>query len=94
MANEKPDRLALDAAKAKAAGLSYGKWRAMQPVKETADEIPKNMKKCLYCEKAFVPKKGNQKYCCIYCQKEATKDRLRAQKAEWMRNSRQKKLGK
>ena len=84
------DKLSQDAAKAKASGLSYGRWKALQPVpvKKMEVKIPDNTKKCLYCGKAFVPHKGNQKFCEAYCQKEAAKERVREMKAEWMRKKR------
>lgn len=69
---QKIDKLAQEVAMALAAGMSYGKWKAMQdPVK---CEKPKDCELvvCKYCGKQFKPKvKKRQIYCDIYCQKKA-----------------------
>lgn len=91
MAKKKePDKLAQDAAAALAAGMSYGKWKAMQdnPVAvKKKDETPENWKICPHCGKPFKPRpKTRQIYCELYCQqaaqsiKRSEKNRERQQK--------------
>lgn len=79
------DNLAKDAAAALAAGMSYGKWKAMQDsVKiEKKDETPENWLICQYCGKPFKPKTRRlQKYCQAYCQNEAYKEKYREKDRE------------
>lgn len=75
------DRLAVDAAAAKAAGLSYGKWRLQRWLRGDIEKIivpekPKGMKTCPWCGTLFKPKKGRQ-YCDFNCQRAAQEDRMR-----------------
>ena len=61
------DSLTKNAIEAKQAGMSYGKWKAMQPQQEKQDEkIPDGWIKCLHCGKPFKPT-PNQKFCEYYC---------------------------
>ena len=80
MAKKKqPDKLAQDAAAAKAANMSYGNWKAMQtnPVK-TKNEIPDGWRVCQYCGKPYKPKtKRPQLYCEAYCGNLARRERER-----------------
>lgn len=88
MANEKPDKLSQEVSMAIAAGMSYGKWKASQPVvqpvavdkMETADGKPKKTLVCPHCKKVFVPNMGNQRFCEPFCQKEDYKERQRKEK--------------
>lgn len=86
------DRLARNAMLAKQAGMSYGKWKAMQETiqikkKESPEE---DMKVCPYCGKKFKPKSKKQKYCDITCQqqhwyennKERLNERIREKRKE------------
>lgn len=77
--NKEPDNLAQDAAAARAAGMSYGKWKGLQtPAKIEKKEIPEGWKRCAYCGKPFKPKsKQNQKYCESYCGQRARAERDR-----------------
>lgn len=71
------DNLAKDAAAALAAGMSYGRYKAMQgePKKVvTVEGLPKGWKRCLWCNTPFKPTK-DQKYCELFCQKAAQRDR-------------------
>lgn len=72
MAKKKRDRLAEDAAKAKAAGMSYGKWKALQPPDEP--EKPKKIvieNTCQFCGKKFYQNDNRQrKYCSPECKYE------------------------
>lgn len=83
------DKLAQDAAAALAAGMSYGKWKAMQdPVKiekPNPDEIPEGYKICEWCKKPYKPTSRRlQKYCDYYCQHEAYKEKEREKKRRYM----------
>lgn len=76
---KEPDKLAQDAASAKAANMSYGNWKAMQtnPVK-TKSEIPDGWLVCQYCGKPYKPTtKRRQLYCEAYCGKQAHRERER-----------------
>ena len=70
MARKKPDKLAQDVSKAIAAGMSYGKWKAMQPLVTTEKELPEGWKICPQCGKRFKSSQG-KKYCEEYCRKMA-----------------------
>lgn len=59
------DKLIKEAAEAKAAGLSYGKWKALQPEPEPV-VVPEGMTACAYCGKLF-PTHRNKKYCDSVC---------------------------
>ena len=76
MAKREMDNLAKDAAAALAAGMSYGKWKAMQdPVKiEREPGLPTGWKRCRWCNEPFVAK-PKQQYCGVYCQKTAQRER-------------------
>ena len=82
MDKREPDQLAKDAAAARAAGMSYGKWKALQGERpETKKEIPEGWRICVYCGKPFKPATWRkQLYCEAYCQKRATEKRYKAQK--------------
>lgn len=83
------DRLARNAMLAKQAGMSYGKWKAMQePVKVDENYVPEGWRKCEYCGKAF--KKANGKrFCDISCREKAYEPRYRERKLEYMRKYRE-----
>lgn len=75
------DRLARNAMLAKQEGLSYGKWKAMQPqVVIDPPAIPNGWKPCEYCGKGFKPAKG-KRFCDVYCRTESYKERMRKGKA-------------
>lgn len=84
MKNKEPDKLSRDAAAAKAAGMSYGKWKAMQtPVKMVEKGIPEGWRICAYCGKAFKPKsKRPQLYCEVYCSNRASSERNNQRRKE------------
>ena len=75
---KEPDKLSRDAAAAKAANMSYGKWMAMQePPKELIKETPGGWRVCEYCGNAFKPKtKRPQKYCDVFCANRASSERM------------------
>lgn len=71
MARKKVDKLAQDVHQAIAAGMSYGRWKAMQEPVKIEKSIPKGWKVCPQCGKQFKPHHGQQKYCEIYCREQA-----------------------
>lgn len=78
------DKLSQDAAAALAAGMTYGKWKAKQPVKQieapavAEEEKPQYRHVCEYCGKEFFIKTNRkQKYCCKDCCREAYNKRAR-----------------
>ena len=88
-AKEKVDQLAIDAAAARAAGLSYGKWRAMQSQKQIEPKPPKECyikRACPACGVEFiVSERGNRKkYCSEACKQRvyarAKRERAKAEK--------------
>ena len=82
-AKNEPDQLAKDVSAAIAAGMSYGKWKAMQdPVNiYQPKDLPEGWKLCAYCGKPFKIKSSKkQMYCDIYCQRAAQKERDRQKK--------------
>lgn len=88
------DNLAKDAAAALAAGMSYGKWKALQenPLpKKKKDEIPDGWKVCKRCGKPFKPKATNQKYCDFVCQRAETEERRKAKHLDEMKRYRERK---
>lgn len=70
------DRLARNAMLAKQAGMSYGKWKAMQPRVEKP-AIPDGWKTCEYCGKPYKPAKG-KRFCDVVCREAAYKERKAA----------------
>ena len=77
-----PDKLAQDAAAALAAGMTYGKWKAMNSHPVTIEKkIPDGWRVCEWCGKPFRPStKSNKRFCEVYCQKEAYHARRRQQR--------------
>lgn len=74
MAKKKPDKLSQDAAAALAAGMSYGRWKAMQPVEVKEEKPPKpyyNIKKCAFCGFEFRSDCGRRIYCSDNCREKA-----------------------
>ena len=70
-----PDKLAQEVRQAIAAGMSYGKWKAMQPVVAIDPKaIPDGWKACEYCGKGFKPTQG-KRFCDIECRRVAYKKR-------------------
>ncbi len=68
------DKLVWENSLALAAGMSYGKWKAMQdPVQIVKqDVVPEGWFVCENCGKSFKPKtKRPQRFCDYYCQERA-----------------------
>lgn len=81
---KKPDKLAIEAQKAKAANMSYGKWKAMQEPVKAEKQIPDGWKVCPWCKKAFKPVCG-QRYCELYCRTQAYAEKTRASQTAYIR---------
>jgi hypothetical protein len=89
MGRKKVDKLAQDASKAIAAGMSYGKWKAMQQPVKTENGLPEGWKICPQCGKKFKAGK-NKKFCEAYCRNMAYYDKEREiEKARYYRNKEQ-----
>ena len=85
------DNLARNAMLAKEANMSYGRWKAMQPIVEMKKpEIPEGAIKCIGCGKVFVPSSPKQKYCDVTCQKYTYNKNHRIKRREQMRERRAK----
>ena len=87
------DLLALEAAAALKAGMSYGKWKAMGGEVEAEWQLPDGWKICKHCKTPFKPKKAvRQAYCNPDCQYEAQKEKesmpepIRQRKRQWLLN--------
>ena len=83
------DNLAREAMLAKKAGMSYGKWKAMQePKKPKKKPVPENWLVCEYCGKQFKPTtKRPQRFCEHFCQvmsyREKNREKNNAKVREW-----------
>ena len=70
------DKLAWENAQALAAGMSYGKWKAMQDPVRIEKKTPEGWTKCKHCGELFEPKKGKI-YCDDYCRYMGTRERYK-----------------
>ena len=81
MAKKEMDKLEQEVHQALAAGMSYGKWKAMQtPVKiePKPDPIKIPTKICAYCGCEFYPEDNRSgAYCGRRCKKLAHSDKMR-----------------
>ena len=71
MAKKEMDQLTKDCIEAQKAGMSYGKWKAMQPPREKPkqkEEKPSN-KRCRVCGTAIPMTSKRMVYCSDECQK-------------------------
>lgn len=87
------DRLARNAMLARQANMSYGKWKALQPVVELEPEpvIPDGWKRCEACGKPFKPKGGGQRFCEYVCRERYYWRKKNKKRAEYMRLYREQK---
>ena len=70
------DRLARNAMLARQAGLSYGKWKALQPIVPVEKKpIPEGWKECERCGKPFKPG-PRQRFCELYCRVQAYEEKM------------------
>lgn len=73
------DRLSRNAMLAREAGMTYGKWKALQPRVEIEKKpLPKGWKECPICGKEFKPVVQQQRYCDPGCRESAYKDKANA----------------
>ena len=85
------DKLAQDAAAAKAAGMSYGRWKAMQePVEPPKRKVKGTACICPRCGKTFYQNGKKRIYCDSVCQREAAYERYREQSTQYQRERRAK----
>jgi hypothetical protein len=82
-----PDRLDIESSAAIAAGMSYGKWKAMQgEVEIEKPPLPSDWRVCAWCGTPLKLKNKRPKlYCEVYCQRLASgarQDERRRQKAK------------
>ena len=90
------DRLARNAMLARQAGMSYGKWKAMQPVVNVKEmkELPEGWIKCECCEKPFKPFSGNQRYCEYMCRERGYAEKMRQQQYEYRQRKKAEREGR
>lgn len=90
------DRLARNAMLAKQAGMSYGQWKALQPIATTEpkQEIPDGWRSCQVCGKLFKPKGGGQRFCEPACRDSAYYIKKKKIRTEYMRRYRLEKKAK
>ena len=82
------DRLARNAMLARQAGMTYGKWKALQPVLPLEEKpLPEGWKKCEGCDVYFKPR-GCQRFHDDSCREKARWKRKNAKRAEYMRQYR------
>ena len=92
MAKKKePDRLSLEASAAIAAGMSYGKWKAMQKPDEQEPivKVEGIQKHCAYCGKEFYTKNKQKIYCDELCKNavQLRKDKAKRELSKMLRNN-------
>lgn len=89
------DNLAKDAARALAADMSYGRWKALHPhTKDLVIEpkIPQEWRICKHCGKEFKPRNSRkQVYCEAGCQVAAQQERYRLKDRERSREYKRRK---
>ncbi len=92
MAKKKPmDKLAWEAAQALACHMSYGKWKAMQPIVPVQPrKIPDGWRLCEHCGKAFPPKQG-QRFCDLTCRNKAYESKAKEMQKAWYRKNKERK---
>jgi hypothetical protein len=89
------DRLARNAMLAKQANMSYGKWKAMQPIVPIEKKnLPDGRKECPVCGRHFKPQKKQQKYCEPGCRNSAYKPKGREIKIRYMKEYRKRRKEK
>ena len=78
MKKNEPDKLAQEVRQALAAGMSYGKWKALQPRADLSKPaIPADWKPCEYCGEYFKPKQG-KRFCGTECRVAAYNAKMKA----------------
>ena len=92
MANKNEvDKLAYECQQAKAAGLSYGQWKALQPRKEAnPEELPDGWLRCEYCGQPF-KQRYRKRFCDLTCRERAYEARAKVMRADYQRRCRERK---
>ena len=73
------------------AGMSYGKWKALQPaVVPEKKELPEGVRLCPHCGKEFTGRK-NKKFCGPECKVQYTNIKRRKTNKEYMRQYRKRR---
>jgi hypothetical protein len=82
------DNLARNAMLAKQAGMSYGRWKAMQPVMDVKkpETIPEGWKLCEYCKKPYKPFNGMQRFCEYECREKGYYEKSLANSKRYREN--------
>ena len=76
------DRLSRNALRAREAGMTYGKWKALQPVEQKQEVVEEDLPLCEWCGTPFKPtSKRPQKYCNYVCCSQANAQRVKERKA-------------
>ena len=88
------DRLSMNAMLARKAGMSYGKWKALQPREEPKEKpLPEGWVKCQWCGKAIKLLSGRKKlYCDTICGRKAYYQKHKAEWNEAVKRCRAKKM--
>ena len=76
------DNVIREAMLAKQAGMSYGQWKALQPVVEVEKKIPDGWIACEWCGKPFAPK-NRKRFCEIGCRTDAYREKAREIRADY-----------
>lgn len=92
------DQLTLDCIAAQKAGMTYGKWKALNyvppaveiPKEEVIQDVPKRV--CKHCGKEFIVSHGSMLYCDSTCKYEVAKANQRAK--YWIKKERMMADGK
>ena len=91
--DKQTDSLARDVMLAKQAGMSYGQWKALQPIIPIAKrEIPDGWRRCEWCGKPFKPVRGGKRFCEASCRTEAYREKAREIERERYRKQKGKKV--
>ena len=92
------DQLTLDCIAARKAGMTYGKWKALQPrievvmpkqeEKKPKPEVrePMPIRECKHCGKEFATDNGAKRYCCYECYYDA--GQIRNKENYWRKKER------
>ena len=73
MKENETDKLSLECRMAKEAGMSYGQWKALQPVVKPKEKEPTGQKRiCEFCGEVFYKNDNRpRRFCDVICQKRA-----------------------
>lgn len=89
------DNLARNAMLAKQANMSYGKWKALQPIVsvEKMEKIPEGWRRCAYppCNKPFKPRNPQQIYHEYGCREKGYYEKQQEQQRKYREKKRREK---